>query len=89
MSDAFVAELRTNGYDKTLRAGQLLSSLILSRSRRHGLRQGQSQIAFDFSESGMSVRVRIHGERTVSFPHIKLDENLGAFLKELESQPID
>jgi hypothetical protein len=86
---AFVADLRSNGYDKTLRAGQSLYSLIISRSRRHGLRPGQPHIAFQFSESGMGVCVRIDGERTVSFPRIKLDENLDAFLKELESQSID
>jgi hypothetical protein len=40
--------LRRRGYDKTLRAGQALDNLVLSRSVKHGLRQGQRSLMIDF-----------------------------------------
>lgn len=45
---AFIQALRNRGFDSKFRAGQSLHTLILSRSRRHGLRQGQPYAAFDF-----------------------------------------
>lgn len=50
-----VKTMREKGYDRTLRAGQSLYTLILARSRRHGLRDGQPNIAFQFSAKGMNV----------------------------------
>ncbi|TWU28987.1 DsbA family protein [Novipirellula artificiosorum] len=49
--------MRSRGYDRRLRAGQSLWTLILSRSRRHGLREEQQAIAFMFHEedNGMDV----------------------------------
>ena len=44
-----ISQLRAAGYERTLRAGTSLFSLVLSRSRRHGLRRGQAFIAFFFS----------------------------------------
>jgi hypothetical protein len=51
----FLAQMRKRGFDHTLRAGQSMHTLVLSRSRRHGLKQGQSNIAFHFRADGMDV----------------------------------
>ena len=44
----FIAALRRAGYDRKLRAGNSLYSLMLSRSRRHGLSAKQPSVAFGF-----------------------------------------
>jgi hypothetical protein len=40
-----ISELRDAGYDRTLRAGQSVSTFIVSRSRAHGMQQDQPSIA--------------------------------------------
>ncbi len=52
-----ISELRARGFERTLRAGQSIRTLILSRSRRHGLRQGQPCIRINFELSGDTMRV--------------------------------
>ncbi|MCE9554744.1 MAG: hypothetical protein K8T91_15420 [Planctomycetes bacterium] len=61
LAKAFIAEMRKQRYDRKLRAGQSLWSLILSRSRRHGLEEGQAAVQFWFSDRGMSVRHSFEG----------------------------
>lgn len=51
-----LTKIRTAGYDRTLRAGQSLMTLILSRSRRHGLQKGQPRIYLDFRNNEIIVR---------------------------------
>ncbi len=51
-------KIRKAGYDRTLRAGQSLMTLILSRSRRHGLQKGQPCIYLDFHNNEIIVRCR-------------------------------
>ncbi|MGR8935287.1 MAG: hypothetical protein ACU837_12980 [Gammaproteobacteria bacterium] len=43
---ALMGAMRSRGYHKSLRAGQSLWSLILSRSRRHGMRKEQPCVQF-------------------------------------------
>ena len=62
-----VVKMREAGYDKTLRAGQSLMTLILSRSRRHGLQKGQSHIYFDFHNNIINVRCSFSGEEVQEF----------------------
>lgn len=54
----FFHELREAGYDRKLRAGQSLHALGLSRSREHGLREGQSHLYLEPEEDG---RVKVQG----------------------------
>src|SRR5207245_11075726 len=86
---AFVAEMRRHGFDRTLRAGQSLYTLMLSRSRRHGLRLGQPHIAFHFRDQEMDIFVKIVGERTISVSEIALSNEVEALLKQLEVITID
>jgi len=51
-----LTKLRAAGYDTTLRAGQSLMTLILSRSRRHGLQKGQPCTYLDFYNNEIIVR---------------------------------
>jgi hypothetical protein len=52
---AFLQALRAAGYDHLLRAGQSMSILGLSRSRRQGLREGQPRLWFEFNGAEMDV----------------------------------
>jgi hypothetical protein len=51
----FIKSMRAKGFDKSLRAGTSLYSLILSKSRRHGLRQDQPSIRFSFGDEGIYI----------------------------------
>jgi hypothetical protein len=53
----FVALLRSLGFDRTLRAGQSMSTVIVSRSRRHGLQIGQACLSFDVGKYDVRLRV--------------------------------
>jgi uncharacterized protein (TIGR02996 family) len=88
----FIGQLRAAGYERTLRAGTSLFSLIVSRSRRYGLRPGQPYIAFSFggarftggaiAPETMEVAVCFgDGERRASFAEIELSADLDALLK--------
>jgi hypothetical protein len=45
-----IKEMRKRGFDKTLRAGNAMYDLVLSRSAKHGLRREQSFISFMFTD---------------------------------------
>lgn len=55
---ALVVQLRAH-YDRELRAGQSMTTFVLSRSRVHGMRQDQPSISMSPGES--SVAVSTHG----------------------------
>jgi len=84
-----VAALRKKGYDRSLRAGQSMYTLMLSRSRRHGLKQGQPHVAFHFRQTGMEIKIQAEGETSIWLPVIELTEDVAALLKRLEATPID
>jgi hypothetical protein len=96
----FISELRGAGYERTLRAGQSLFSLLVSRSRRHGLSAGQPYIAFSFggarfsgmtiAPGEMNVRAYLDGsEQRFVFSSIELTAQLDALLRQLEGKAID
>jgi hypothetical protein len=84
-----IAQMRRKGYDRTLRAGQSLYSLIVSRSRRHGLRTDQPWIAFHFSDDIMDVHANLDAETRLSFPRIEFTPQVDALMKQLEAREID
>jgi hypothetical protein len=86
---SLIAQMRARNYDKSLRAGQSLWSLILSRSRRHGLRDNQPMIAFWFHNDGMNVYAKLDEEKKETFPEIELTAEIEALLKKLEAKTID
>jgi hypothetical protein len=83
-----IAKMREK-YGKTLRAGQSLYSLVISRSRRHGLRMDQPRIIFQFDNDRMDVLINFDGETKLSFPKIELTTEIDTLLKQLEAREID
>jgi hypothetical protein len=89
-----IAKMREKEYDKRLRAGQSLYTLILSRSQEHGLRDGQPYIRFEFEghnqdDGLMDVYLNIDKEEKFSGLKIEYTPQLDALLKQLEAQDID
>lgn len=87
----FIRQLRRAGYDRKFRAGQSLWALMLSRSRRHGLRDEQARIVFEFSRGGdsMSVTVRNGAEQSTLITSVFLSDEIHAALNRLMGAPID
>ena len=86
----FIREIRQHGYDKTLRAGQSMWTLVLSRSRRHGLRGNQPLVAFSFSKDGtMNVRATLWQKSELINLTPRLDSNVEQLLQSLQSNAIE
>ena len=87
----FISQMRARGYDKSLRAGQSLNILIVSRSRRNGLEDGQPNIVFDFyHKHGFVIYANNVGRRRKFMPsEIEFTDEIDAQLKKLEAKPID
>jgi hypothetical protein len=86
---SFVAALRHAGYDHTLRAGQSMFTLMVSRSRRHGLRNSQPHIQFWFSDSWIKMASRIDSEQEAQFQGPTLNPTIVGFLDRLAALPIN
>jgi hypothetical protein len=86
-----IAELRDRSYDKQLRAGQRMTVFILSRSREHGLRDGQASLAIYVNPDGsMTVRYWENGfETEVEMARVELTSEFEELLARLLKQPID
>lgn len=97
---AFLAAMRERGYDRKLRAGQSLWSLILSRSRRHGLRRDHRSIQFWFKKEGMDILVDgagmvnmqtgepVYREKRTC-PKIQLTTEIVDLIDQLAKEPVD
>lgn len=86
---SFVATIRKKGYDRTLRAGQSMYTLMLSRSRRHGLRQGQPHLAFRFSERGMEVCPKNLNVANITMPEVALTGDVEGALRQLANIAVE
>jgi hypothetical protein len=84
-----IANMREAGYDKVLRAGTSMWTLMVSRSRRHGLRDDQPWIAFAIGDDDMDVTVSIDGVETFSGLEIAFTPRVDAMLKRLAEKEID
>lgn len=82
----FISDLRSKGFDKTLRAGQSLYRFILSKSRRHGLTENQKYLAFSFQKDKMIIRNNKNDE--MNFNKIELNSEIENLLNKLNQQPI-
>lgn len=84
-----IAQMRKQGFDKTLRAGQSLFRFIVSKSRRHGLRTGQPCIFFNFEDDGMTViYFGTDGKEKLSSLEIEYTPQIENLLKRLEAENI-
>lgn len=85
----FIAELRRAGYDRKLRAGQSLWSMIVSRSRRSRLRPEQPLVSFQFRDDSMEVFSSNGGEERIPVLPIALSETVERVLGRLAERPVD
>jgi hypothetical protein len=85
----FIAELRRAGYDKKLRAGQSIWSLVVSRSRRPRLRPEQPVVSFQFREHSMEVYARDQEEERLQEVPIGLTDTVDRILQRLSERPVD
>ncbi len=84
-----IGTMRRAGYDRLLRAGTSLFDLVLSRSRRHGLRPDQPNVVFNFHKDGMDLYRHIDGEERFALPRIELSPQVEAVLERLTARAID
>lgn len=83
-----IKTMRQKGFDKTLRAGTSLYDLLLSRSRRHGLKQEQPYVRFSF-EYIKSVMEVTWQKQVLSFDAVTYTHDIETILKTLEQLPVD
>lgn len=85
----FLAAMRSHGFDRTLRAGQSMATLIVSRSRRHGLVADAPYLAFNFSDAGVEAELSGVGNvRRTTNAAIELNDAILELLRALEAEPI-
>jgi hypothetical protein len=83
--------MREGGYHKTLREGQSMSTLILSRSSEHCMREDQATIRFNFFGKHMRVHTVFEGKRkalTWLWQEAVLTPKLLAALDRLQAEPL-
>lgn len=79
--------LKKQGFEKTIRTGQSATTLILSRSKRHGLRKNQRFLAFEFRNN--TIHLTTENGHCDSVNGIRLHPKLILLLKELEKTSIN
>ena len=84
-----VAEMRSRGFDKSFRAGQQMTNLIVSRAKENGLRPEQPNINFSGSELGVDVEINIDGRHRVFLPEGEFTPEIEQWFRRLEMQPVD
>lgn len=82
-------QMRDAGYDRTLRAGQSMTTLILSRSRHHGMSGEGAFISFDFSSNGMHITFHSKEKEKHQYQKIALTPSLNTLLDRLVAMGID
>lgn len=81
-----IRQIRSKGFERTLRAGQSLYTLILSRARRHGLRENQNSISFSF---GSILKVQTQKGEKFEFDKIEYNKTIEKLLRMIEFESID
>ena len=87
----FIASLRRLGFDRSLRAGQSLWGMIVSRSRWDGLKTGQVFIMLDFQRDHveLSGRLKKRVVKSVICQEPEASAEVISLLQELAAHPID
>jgi len=76
-----IQKLKERDYHKKIRVGSILDTIVLSRSRKFGLQDGQKTVILYFNPSKM-VLINKHGE-TFQFDEITYNETIEKALNEL------
>jgi len=87
----FIHQLRRAGYDRKFRAGQSMWTLMLSRSRRHGLRDDQPRVTFEFSwdVDSMAVTARNRAEQSTLIASVSVSDEIHSTLNRLLEIAVD
>jgi hypothetical protein len=86
----FITHVREHGYDTVLRVGQSMVTLIVSRSRRHGLSAGQPHIRFEFHRDGLDIEyIADNTVQHMSQPTIEFTAAIDQWLSQLAAKAID
>ena len=88
---SFIRALRARGYDRKLRAGQSMITLIVSRSREYGLRASQPSLAFTITAQ-RGIRAQLTGEHVsviATADRIEITPDIENLLIPLLAYPID
>ncbi|WP_027391788.1 hypothetical protein [Aquimarina latercula] len=86
-----IKQMRDLGLDEKIRAGQALTTLVLSRNRNHGLNK-EPHIQIHFSGNNkMSVISNFNGEDIFNSPDIsiKLEVNYSGYIYEMIQKLLD
>ncbi|WP_309709213.1 hypothetical protein [Armatimonas sp.] len=82
--------LKAKGYDSKLRAGQSMSTFIISRSRLHGLRTDQSSLAFETWGNKLRVHGQLAGVKiSLEYETLTLNDEIEQLVKRLAELPVD
>ncbi|MVN88249.1 hypothetical protein GO986_15995 [Deinococcus sp. HMF7620] len=86
----FIQALRVRGYDRCLRAGQSMTTFILSRSRRHGLQAQSAYVALMFGAEGLAIEEHTGTGRVTrsTLPDVSVTTEVEAALDRLVQIPI-
>lgn len=82
-----IQKIKEKGFDKMLRAGTILETIVLSRSVRYGLREDQKSVSFYFLPSKMIVKNKY--EQIFEFDTITYNDTIENILKELVEELIN
>lgn len=84
-----IHQLKELGWHTKFRAGTSLSTLVLSRARHHGLKEGHHwvAIAFDFIGNAEMQIISSYGVKK-AYDHIAYNEDLDNLLRRLELEPV-
>ncbi|WP_276483070.1 hypothetical protein [Paraflavitalea pollutisoli] len=84
-----IRRMREKGFDRTLRAGQSLYTLVLSRSRRHGLRENQNSVSFSFCYIKSVMEIRTQKGEIFEFDKVEYNDSVETILKGIELETIN
>ncbi|CAA0209553.1 hypothetical protein [Tenacibaculum maritimum] len=85
-----IKKMRKLGLDAKLRAGQSLWSFILSRSRRHGLKEDASHVEITFlGDNKMSIKSNLNEKKTSLESKVEYGEYLQGQIKYLLKEKIE
>lgn len=85
----FLATLRAGGHASALRAGKSRQSVLLSRSRRHGLRSEQPYVRLQFHPGTVRADAPFIGVRDLQSPLTAPSQQFIDLLQALAALPID
>lgn len=89
---SLITELRARGYDREFRAGTILWIFVISRARKHGLRDDQPHLDIGWDGAGGMVVTYYEAPNTeirFTVDRIEVTPELENLLQRLLAHPID